>query len=106
MVFRALTALSVSIGLGLFAFAPAKLRLLGILFLVIPYLIGAPHSQGPMFVHPDPEAVEALTVLHQQFVATTAVVNLAYWLLLGTACRMAFNRWFRNFAFSDEYARA
>ena len=102
----ALTAISVSIGFALFAFSPPKLKLLGLLFLVIPYIVGAPHIHGPMFQHPDPSAVEALTYLHQQFVVISAFTNLVFWLLLGIACRFAFNRWFRPIPLSDDYARA
>lgn len=102
----ALTAFSVAIGLGLFAFAPAKFKALGLLFLVVPYLVGAPQGSGPMFQHPDPAAVDALTDLHQQFVVISALTNLVFWLLLGSGCRLAFNRWFRPIPVSDDYAHA
>jgi cobalt transporter subunit CbtA len=101
-----LTAVSVSVGFGLFAFAPAKFKALGLLFLVIPYVVGAPHQPGPMFQHPDPSAVEALTYLHQQFVVISGITNLVFWLLLGLACRLAFNRWIRTIPLSDGYANA
>jgi cobalt transporter subunit CbtA len=102
----ALTAVSVSIGLGLFAFAPTRFKAPGLLFLVIPYVVGAPQSQGPMFQHPDPAAVAALTDLHQQFVVISGITNLVFWLLLGVACRLAFNRWFRRIVMSEDYAQA
>ena len=102
----AFTAISVAAGLCLFAFAPLKFKALGLLFLVVPYLVGAPHDQGPMFQHPDPAAVLALTELHQQFVMLSAMVNLVFWLILGLACRLAFNRWFRSIPLSDDYAHA
>lgn len=105
-IWWALTALSVSIGLVVFAFASLKFKALGLLFLVIPYVVGAPQSQGPMFQHPDPSAVAALTSLHQQFVVASGITNLAFWLLLGVACRLAFNRWFRRIPLSDDYAHA
>jgi cobalt transporter subunit CbtA len=102
----ALTAVSVSIGLGLFAFSPVKFRALGLLFLVIPYIVGAPQIDGPMFQHADASAVEALTYLHQQFVVISAITNLVFWLLLGIACRFVFNRWFCRIAIPDDYAHA
>ena len=102
----ALTALSVAIGLGLFALAPTKFKALGLLFLALPYVIGAPHDQGPMFQHPDPAAIAALTDLHQRFVVISGINNLVFWLLLGIACRLAFNRWFRPIPVSDDYAQA
>ncbi len=101
-----LTAASVAIGLGLFAFAANKFKALGLLLLVIPYLVGAPHIEGPMFQHPEPAAVAALTSLHQQFFMLSAITNLVFWLMLGLACRLAFNRWFRTIPLADDYARA
>jgi cobalt transporter subunit CbtA len=102
----ALTVLSVSIGLGLLAFAATKFKALGLLLLALPYVIGAPHNQGPMFQHADPAALAALTELHQRFVVISGITNLVFWLLLGIACRLAFNRWFRPIPVSDDYARA
>jgi cobalt transporter subunit CbtA len=102
----ALTAASVSIGLGLFAFAPTKFKALGLLLLAIPYIFGAPHGQGPMFQHPDPAAVAALVELHQRFIVISGITNLVFWLLLGIGCRLAFNRWFRRIPVPDDYARA
>jgi cobalt transporter subunit CbtA len=99
-------ASSVAIGLGIFAFTPAKIKALGLLFLAIPYIVGAPHVHGPMFQHSDPAAVQALVYLHQQFVVTSGVTNLVFWLLLGLGCRLAFNRWLRNSPLPDEYAPA
>ena len=99
-------ASSVAIGLGIFAFTPAKIKALGLLFLAIPYIVGAPHIHGPMFQHPDPAAVEALVYLHQQFVVISGITNLIFWLLLGLGCRLAFNRWLRNSPLPDEYAPA
>ena len=101
-----LTAASVAIGLGLFAFAANPFKALGLLLLVVPYLVGAPHIDAPMFQHPDPAAVAALTSLHQQFVLLSAITNLVFWLLLGFACRLAFNRWLRKIPLADDYARA
>jgi cobalt transporter subunit CbtA len=99
-------ASSVAIGLGIFAFTPAKIKALGLLFLVIPYIVGAPQIHGPMFQHPDPAALEALVDLHQQFFVFSGITNLVFWLLLGLGCRLAFNRWLRNSPLPDEYAPA
>ena len=101
-----LTALSVAIGLGIFAFTAVRIKALGLLFLAMPYVVGAPHPDGPMFQHPDPSAMQALVDLHQQFVVTSGITNLVFWMVLGLSCRFAFNRWFRNLPISDDYARA
>ncbi len=97
-----LTALSVAIGLGIFAFSAVRIKALGLLFLVIPYVVGAPHVDGPMFRHPDPNAAQALVYLHQQFVVISGITNLVFWLVLGLSCRFAFNRWLRYLPLSDD----
>jgi len=101
-----LCALSVAIGLGIFAFTRPQVKALGLLFLVIPYIVGAPQVDAPMFRHPDPSVVQALVDLHQQFVIISAISNLVFWLVLGLACRFAFNRWRRNTPIVDDCAGA
>jgi len=101
-IWWALCALSVAIGLGIFAFAPMRVKVLGLLFLVIPYVVGAPQIDTPMFRYPDPSVVQALVDLHQQFVLSSTIANLVFWLVLGLACRVAFNRWFASIPFSND----
>ena len=93
-IWWALCALSVAIGLGILAFAPVRVKATGLLFLAIPYIVRAPQIDAPMFRHPDPSVVQTLVDLHQQFVFISAISNLIFWLVLGLACRFAFNRWF------------
>jgi len=88
-----LSALSVAIGLGIFAFSAVRIKAFGLLFLAAPYVVGAPHVDAPMFLHPE---AEALVYLHQQFVVISGITNLVFWLVLGLACRYAFNRWLKN----------
>ena len=96
----ALAVLSVAIGLGIFAFAGARFKALGVLFLMAPYIVGAPQVDTPMFQHGDPSVTQTLINLHQQFVVISTIVNLIFWLSLGLGCRFAFNRWFRGLALS------
>ena len=105
-VWWALCAVSVAIGLGIFAFAPIRIKAPGLLFLIIPYIVGAPQVDGPLFRHPDPFAVQALVELHRQFVVFSAISNLIFWLVLGLACRLAFNRWFKNIPLADDQTDA
>ena len=98
----AFAVLSVAIGLGIFAFAGVRFKALGLLFLMIPYIVGAPQVDTPMFAHADPSVTQALINLHQQFVVISTVVNLIFWLCLGLGCRFAFNRWFRGLALSAD----
>ena len=100
------TVLSVSTGLGIVAFTAVKIKPVGLVFLAMPYIVGAPHMDGPTFSHPDPGAVAALTQLHQQFIVISGISNLIFWLILGVACSFAFNRWLRRVGSTDEYASA
>ncbi|NRB38443.1 MAG: CbtA family protein [Pseudomonadales bacterium] len=78
-------------GLIILAYAPIKLKILGFLFLAVPYLLPIPHHDGPAFTHPDPAVVETLMQLHQQFIFVSAASNLAFWLLLGGLSAWAVN---------------
>lgn len=98
-----LTVLCAGIGLGILAWVQPKMKAIGLLFLALPYLVGAPSHQGPEFEHPDPAAIEALIELHQRFIITSGIVNLLFWIALGLACGYAFNRWFRPVVLADEH---
>ena len=80
-------------GLVLLAFAPAKYKLIGPLLLALPFIVGAPHIGGPEFSHSDPQAVTALTALHQQFIVASGLSNLLFWLALGPASVWCLQRW-------------
>jgi len=83
-------------GLATLAFAPIKYKVLGLVCLVAPHLIGAPHISGPEFVHPDLSAVETLTQLHHQFISATSLSNFVFWLALGVLCGYAVKRFDSN----------
>jgi len=95
---------SIGAGLGLLALAPLRYKAISVLFFAIPYLVGAPHPEGPLFVHPDPAAVIALMELHQRFIIASGIVNLLFWIALGLACGYAFNRWFKPVLMANESA--
>ena len=98
-----LTVVCAGIGLGIVAWAQPKLKAVGLVFLAIPYAVGAPSHPGPEFEHPDPAAVEALIELHHRFIITSGIVNLLFWIALGLACGTAFNRWFKPVVSADEH---
>ncbi|MGH1540648.1 MAG: CbtA family protein [Arenicella sp.] len=75
--------LGVGIGILVLFFAPLKFKVLGLVSIVLPYIIGAPHHEGPLFSHPDPAAVEALTAIHQQFIVASSASNFLFWIVLG-----------------------
>ena len=76
-------------GLGGLAFAPAPWRWVAPLVIAVPYLIGAPHPEGPMFLEQSPEAAKALEALAADFVYATAFANAAFWLVLGSVVTWA-----------------
>ena len=75
-----------AISLVTFVFAPVKFKLFGLLSLALPFVVGAPHIDGPLFSNPDAHAVMALTELHQQFIVATTVSNFIFWIALGMSC--------------------
>ncbi len=87
------TVLASIIGLAVLAFSPVKYKVLGVVSLVVPFLIGVPHINGPEFIHPDPSAIEVLKHLHHQFITATSISNLVFWLVLGVACAWAMMRY-------------
>ena len=88
-----LTVACVAFGIGLVAFAGGVKKLLGLVLVSIPFIVGAPAHEGPMFTHPDPAVVAALTNLHQSFIVASGVVNLVFWIALGIVTAMGFKRW-------------
>lgn len=87
-----LTVLAAAVGIALISYGPVLLKVLGAGLLVVPHVFGAPHPDGPAFTHPDPEIVDALVALHQQFIVASAVSALVFWLVLGAGCAWALNR--------------
>jgi cobalt transporter subunit CbtA len=81
-----------ALALAVAMFAPLKFKIVSVVIAAWPFIIGAPHSDLPMFSHDDPAAVEALTQLHQQFVIASSVTNLVFWLVLGMTAVVAVKR--------------
>lgn len=73
-----------AVGLGGLAFAPTPWRWLAPLVIAVPYLVGAPHPEGPMFPGQTPESARTLEALATDFVYATATVNAVFWLVLGS----------------------
>ena len=82
-IWWSLTVVATIIGLAILYLAPIKFKLAGLLFLIAPHIIGAPHPEIHGFVNGEADAVSALTHLEHQFLFSTAWVNLVYWIALG-----------------------
>jgi len=88
-----MTIFLTSAGLAALAFAPALVKIGGLVLLATPHLIGAPHPSGPEFSHPDPLDVQALMSLHSEFIVASAITNAVFWLVLGLLSAWVLNKW-------------
>jgi predicted cobalt transporter CbtA len=70
----------------------------------MPYVIDAPGAGGAVFSHPDPAAALALIQLQQQFIVSSGITNLVFWLISGIICTRVFNRWFRQIDLTARHA--
>ena len=82
-------------GLALLAFAKGHWRWLGLLLLLLPFVIGAPHADGPAFADFPAEAAAQMQQLKSQFVVATAVASALQWLVLGAVSGVVVARWLR-----------
>ena len=97
------TVISVSIGFGILAFTVIRVKAIGLIFLTMPYIIGAPGAGGQEISHADPAAAAALIQLQEQFIVTSGITNLVFWLISGIICTRVFNRWLRRINLSAKY---
>jgi cobalt transporter subunit CbtA len=63
--------------------------------LALPFVVGAPHLQGDALAGFGPPAHAALEQLGRQFIWATTWVSLSFWVGMGVACGLAFERWLR-----------
>lgn len=93
-----MAALSTAAALALLCWRRERMeswRWLGLALPVLPFVIGAPKHEGPMFPGHDAQAVMQLQALSEQFVMATSVATAAYWLMLGVLCGAVVARWVR-----------
>jgi cobalt transporter subunit CbtA len=83
---------STAAGLAGLAFGKSPWRWAAPLMLLVPHLVGAPHAPGAMFAGQPPAAAAQLEQLALQFIAATAIANIAFWLALGLASAWAVRR--------------
>jgi len=78
-----LAVLASGLGFYLIFFAKLPLKGVGLFLLLLPHFLSAPHISGPEFLSNDPAVVASLTALHHEFILSSSVVNLLFWLSLG-----------------------
>ncbi|MDO8777317.1 MAG: CbtA family protein [Burkholderiaceae bacterium] len=77
-----------------FARGPWRWALAAVL-LALPFVVGAPQLQGDALTGYGAEAHAALAQLGTQFIWATTWVALSFWITMGLACGLAFQRWLR-----------
>ncbi len=75
----ALTAM----GIWLIVFQENKIKVLGLILLFIPHIIGAPQPEIHGFANTNPQAVEELTRLWHDFIVQTSLANALLWIIIG-----------------------
>ena len=73
----------------------AHWRWLGVPLLVLPFVIGAPHADGPAFAQFAADAAAQMEQLKSQFVVATAVASAVQWLAIGAVAGIVVPRWLR-----------
>ena len=90
----ALTAGSAGVACALMGFAKRGWRWpAAAVLLALPFLVGAPHLQGDALVGYSVQARASMEQLLQQFFWATTWVALSFWLSMGLACGLVFQRW-------------
>ncbi|PCJ45457.1 MAG: hypothetical protein COA99_04850 [Moraxellaceae bacterium] len=79
-------------GIAVLYYAPAKLKLGGVVLAAVPHLMGAPMPEHHGFANTDPVAIEALTQLTSQFYLLTTVGMAIFFVVLGTLSGLAVQR--------------
>ena len=78
-----LAVVGTAAGIASLLFLTGFAKLLAIVFLAAPWLVGAPEPLVHGFLHPDAEAVASLESLQAQFIYATAITNGLFWITLG-----------------------
>ncbi|RTZ64144.1 MAG: hypothetical protein DSZ29_05885 [Aquificaceae bacterium] len=90
-----LTIVATIIGLSTLYFAPKTFKVMGLLLIVLPHIIGAPHPEVDGFLNQESSAVTALSQLEYKFLLSTAWVNLLYWLSIGIMSGLLANKFIK-----------
>jgi cobalt transporter subunit CbtA len=78
-----LTVILTAISLWLIAFQSNVFKVLGIILLIVPHVLGAPQPELHGFANTEPAAVEALTRLWYDFILQTSIANALLWVIIG-----------------------
>lgn len=82
-------------GLALLSSVRDHWRWLGVPLLALPFVIGAPHTDGPAFAQFAADAAAQLAQLKAQFVVATALASAVQWLAIGAVAGVVIPLWLR-----------
>jgi len=82
-------------GIAALYYMPMKYKFLGIIAILLPHIIGAPMPETNGFANTDPAAVQALTLLSEEFFLMTTIGMGIFYLTLGSLSGFAVNRFVR-----------
>jgi cobalt transporter subunit CbtA len=92
-----LTIIATIIGLSILYLAPFLFKIVGLIFIVLPHILGAPHPEITGFLNQDTLAIVSLSQLEKQFFVSTAWVNLVYWVVLGLLSGLFANKFLSSY---------
>jgi len=78
-----LTVILTALALWLIAYQSTLNKVIGLVLIFVPHIIGAPQAEIHGFVNTDPKAVAALTQIWSDFIVQTSIANALLWLLIG-----------------------
>ena len=78
-----LAVVGTATGIACAVFLPSFAKLAAVIFIGMPWLIGAPQPEVHGFLHPDADAVATLEALQAEFITATAIANGLFWIVLG-----------------------
>lgn len=80
-----LTVILTAISLWMIVFQNNMYKVVGIILLILPHLLGAPQPELHGFANSDPQAVAELTQLWHDFVLQTTIANALLWVIIGSS---------------------
>jgi len=91
-----LLAVACAVGaMALLTLAHGSWRWLGLPLLGLPFLVGAPHADGPAFAAFPADAAAQMELLKSQFFVAAALASAVQWLVLGAVSGVVVARWLR-----------
>jgi cobalt transporter subunit CbtA len=82
-------------GLSVLCLVRSPWRLLGLVLLPLPFIIGVPHIDGSPFAPFSAEAATQMAALKARFLIATAIASGVHWLALGALSGVVVQRWLR-----------